>query len=214
MRLSQTRAQSMVDYLANRGIARSRLQAVGYGETRPIADNSTEIGRRLNRRIDAIIACATDIEGLTPAAARVTMAMEMEFDTNRADIRPEHREELRRVANFMRANPRVNATVEGHTSNQSGTAAQRHPGQRRAAQERLLAGRQRRDDQWGRWRDHGGNHHFFCRDLVLNCRQPMLHDAERQGPGPECFGHDGQHRHQRSCPVRRTSQFGEEHETS
>ena len=124
MRLSQTRAQSMVDYLANRGIARSRLQAVGYGETRPIADNSTEIGRRLNRRIDAIIACATDIEGLTPAAARVTMAMEMEFDTNRADIRPEHREELRRVANFMRANPRVNATVEGHTSNQSGTAAQ------------------------------------------------------------------------------------------
>jgi OOP family OmpA-OmpF porin len=124
MRLSQTRAQSMVDYLANRGIARSRLQAVGYGETRPIADNSTEIGRRLNRRINAIIACATDIEGLTPAAARVTMAMEMEFDTNRADIRPEHREELRKVANFMRANPRVNATVEGHTSNQSGTAAQ------------------------------------------------------------------------------------------
>jgi OOP family OmpA-OmpF porin len=124
MRLSQTRAQSMVDYLANQGIARSRLQAVGYGETRPIADNSTEIGRRLNRRINAIIACATDIEGLTPAAARVTMAMEMEFDTNRADIRPEHREELRRVANFMRANPRVNATVEGHTSNQSGTAAQ------------------------------------------------------------------------------------------
>jgi OOP family OmpA-OmpF porin len=124
MRLSQARAQSMVDYLASQGIARSRLQAVGYGETRPIADNSTEIGRRLNRRVNAIIACATDIEGLTPAAARVTMAMEMEFDTNRADIRPEHREELRKVASFMKANPRVTATVEGHTSNQSGTAAQ------------------------------------------------------------------------------------------
>jgi len=124
MRLSQSRAQSMVDYLASQGIARSRLQAVGYGETRPIADNRTEVGRRLNRRIDAIIACATDIEGLTPAAARVTMAMEMEFDTNQADIRPQYREELRKVANFMRANPRVTATVEGHTSNQSGTPEQ------------------------------------------------------------------------------------------
>jgi outer membrane protein OmpA-like peptidoglycan-associated protein len=52
------------------------------------------------------------------------MAMEMEFDTNRADIRPRDREELRRVANFLKANPRVTATVEGHTSNQQGTPAQ------------------------------------------------------------------------------------------
>ena len=124
MRLSQSRAQSMVDYLARRGVARSRLQAVGYGETRPIADNRTEVGRRLNRRINAIVACATDIEGLTPAPARITMAMEMEFDTNSADVRPQYREELRKVANFMKANPRVVATVEGHTSNQRGTAAQ------------------------------------------------------------------------------------------
>jgi OOP family OmpA-OmpF porin len=124
MRLSQDRATSMVNYIASRGIARSRLQAVGYGETRPIADNSTDIGRRLNRRINAIIACATDVEGIVPAAARVTMAMDMEFDLNRADIRPQYREELRTVANFMKANPRVTATVEGHTSNQQGTATQ------------------------------------------------------------------------------------------
>jgi OmpA-OmpF porin, OOP family len=114
----------VVNYLANHGIARSRLSAVGYGETRPIADNSTEVGRRLNRRIDAIIACATDIEGLEPAPARVTMAMEMEFDTNSAQLRPQYRDELRKVVNFMKANPRVTATVEGHTSNQQGTAAQ------------------------------------------------------------------------------------------
>jgi OOP family OmpA-OmpF porin len=124
MRLSQNRADSMVNYLASRGIARSRLQAVGYGETRPIADNSTQIGKRLNRRINAVIACATDIEGIPPIPARITMAMEMEFDTNRADVRPRDREELRRVANFMKANPRVTATVEGHTSNQQGTPAQ------------------------------------------------------------------------------------------
>jgi OmpA-OmpF porin, OOP family len=117
MQLSQRRAESVVSYLAGRGIARSRLKAVGYGETRPIADNGTEIGKRLNRRIDAIIACATDIEGLPPVPARVTMAMEMEFDANQADVRSQYREELRKVANFMKANPRVNATVEGHTSN-------------------------------------------------------------------------------------------------
>jgi OOP family OmpA-OmpF porin len=124
MRLSQRRAESVVNYLAGRGIARSRLQAVGYGETRPIADNSTEIGKRLNRRINAVVACATDLEGLTAIPARTTMAMEMEFDTNSASIRQKDREELRKVANFMKANPRVTATLEGHTSNQQGTPAQ------------------------------------------------------------------------------------------
>lgn len=120
LRLSQTRADSVVTYLANQGIARSRLQAVGYGETRPIADNSTPAGKRLNRRINAIIACATDIEGIVQIPARTTMAMEMEFDTNSASVRPQYRDELRKVANFMKANPKVIATVEGHTSNQQG----------------------------------------------------------------------------------------------
>jgi len=124
MLLSQRRAEGVVNYLASRGIARSRLQAVGYGETRPIADNSTQVGKRLNRRINAIIACATDIEGIVPAPARITMALEMEFDTDSASIRQQDREGLLKVANFLKANPRVTATVEGHTSNQQGTAAQ------------------------------------------------------------------------------------------
>ena len=125
MKLSEDRAKGVVTYLVDRGgIARSRLQAVGYGETRPIADNNTGVGRRLNRRINAIIACATDIEGIVPVADRVTMAMDMEFDINSADVRPQYREELRRVANFMKANPRVTASVEGHTSNQQGSREQ------------------------------------------------------------------------------------------
>jgi OOP family OmpA-OmpF porin len=123
MRLSQSRADSMVNYVASRGIARSRLQAVGYGETRPIADNQTQIGKRLNRRINAIIACATDIEGITPIPARIAMAMELEFDARSAAVRPQYREELRKVANFMKANPRVTATVEGHTGDLQATAA-------------------------------------------------------------------------------------------
>jgi OOP family OmpA-OmpF porin len=125
MKLSQTRADNVVTYLVGQGgIARSRLKAVGYGETRPLGDNKTDAGRRLNRRINAIIACATDIEGIAPNPARITMAMDMEFDSNSANVRPQYREELRKVANFMRANPRVTATVEGHSSNQQGTPAQ------------------------------------------------------------------------------------------
>jgi OOP family OmpA-OmpF porin len=134
MRLSQSRADNVVSYLQKRGIARSRLKAVGYGETRPIASNNTEIGKRLNRRIDAIIACATDIEGIVPAPTRVTMAMEMEFATNSADIRPQYREELRKVANFIKANRGVTATVEGHTSNLQGTQAQAQQLSQRRAQ--------------------------------------------------------------------------------
>ena len=124
MRLSQSRADNVVSYLEKRGIARSRLKAVGYGETRPIANNNTELGKRLNRRIDAVIACATDIAGIVPAPTRITMAMDMEFDTNSAAVRPEHRDELRRVADFIKTHPGVTATVEGHTSNQQGSHAQ------------------------------------------------------------------------------------------
>src|SRR5436190_19946382 len=125
MKLSERRAESVVTYLVDKGgIARSRLKSVGYGETRPIGDNKTEEGRRLNGRINAIIACATDIEGIEALPERITMAMEMEFDTDRAELRPQYRQELQKVVNFMKANPRVTASVEGHTSNQQGTAAQ------------------------------------------------------------------------------------------
>jgi OmpA-OmpF porin, OOP family len=116
--LSQRRADSVVDYLvATFDIARSRLKAVGYGDTRPIADNATQEGQRLNRRIGAVIACASDIEGLAVIPARITMAMEMEFDRDQTNVKPQYRAELAKVAKFLNANPAVTATVEGHTAN-------------------------------------------------------------------------------------------------
>lgn len=119
--LSTRRAESVVNYLVEtHQIARSRLSAVGYGETRPLADNDTEEGKRQNRRIGAVIACAKDVEGLTVVPARITMAMDMGFDLNKAEVRPEYREELRKVAAFLKANPTVTATVEGHTANLQG----------------------------------------------------------------------------------------------
>ncbi len=51
-RLSQQRAQSVVDYLIGKGIDSQRLRAVGYGESKPIADNNTDEGRERNRRVE------------------------------------------------------------------------------------------------------------------------------------------------------------------
>jgi outer membrane protein OmpA-like peptidoglycan-associated protein len=56
MRLSQERADAVRIYLvANQGLAASRATAVGYGEGRPVASDSTAEGRAQNRRIDVVI---------------------------------------------------------------------------------------------------------------------------------------------------------------
>ncbi len=50
--LSLRRAQSVMNYLIQRGIAASRMEARGYGEYQPVAPNTTREGRRQNRRIE------------------------------------------------------------------------------------------------------------------------------------------------------------------
>ncbi len=49
--LSQRRAASVKSYLVNKGVTTNRMSTNGYGETQPIADNSTPEGRALNRRV-------------------------------------------------------------------------------------------------------------------------------------------------------------------
>lgn len=55
MDLSQRRALSVSNYLASQGVSPGRLNAVGYGESRPIGDNNTTSGQSLNRRVEIII---------------------------------------------------------------------------------------------------------------------------------------------------------------
>lgn len=52
LKLSQRRAGSVKDYLSKKGVNPMTLQTIGYGESRPKADNKTEEGRRLNRRVE------------------------------------------------------------------------------------------------------------------------------------------------------------------
>lgn len=53
--LSEQRAGAVLQYLADRGIEKSKLKSVGYGLTKPIADNSTAEGRAKNRRVEIVI---------------------------------------------------------------------------------------------------------------------------------------------------------------
>jgi outer membrane protein OmpA-like peptidoglycan-associated protein len=50
--LSQRRANSVMRFLTSRGVEPSRLRAQGFGRSRPIADNRTEEGMALNRRVE------------------------------------------------------------------------------------------------------------------------------------------------------------------
>ncbi len=50
--LSERRAEAVRSHLVSRGVSASRLTAVGYGESQPIASNETAEGRALNRRVE------------------------------------------------------------------------------------------------------------------------------------------------------------------
>jgi outer membrane protein OmpA-like peptidoglycan-associated protein len=53
--LSQRRAESIRRWLLGVGIAPERLEARGYGETRPLAANDSAAGRALNRRVEFVV---------------------------------------------------------------------------------------------------------------------------------------------------------------
>jgi outer membrane protein OmpA-like peptidoglycan-associated protein len=50
--LSEQRAESCMNYLVSKGVSSSRISHLGFGETKPVADNRVEAGRSLNRRVE------------------------------------------------------------------------------------------------------------------------------------------------------------------
>jgi len=53
--LSQERANSVKQYLTDKGVEKSRLQAIGFGDEKPQADNNNEEGKAQNRRVEFIL---------------------------------------------------------------------------------------------------------------------------------------------------------------
>ncbi|QWV92170.1 outer membrane beta-barrel domain-containing protein [Geomonas oryzisoli] len=132
MDLSQRRAQAVVDVLTEQyGIERSRLAAKGYGFTRPIADNATDEGKQKNRRIEAIIDCAFDVQQVTPPE-RLCMSLVVDFDLGKAEIKPQYRDEIAKVADYMKRYTTTTAVIEGHTDNTGDQAHNMKLSQQRA----------------------------------------------------------------------------------
>lgn len=55
LKLSQKRAESVLQYLVGQGVAADKLTAKGYGEANPIASNETKEGRAKNRRVELVV---------------------------------------------------------------------------------------------------------------------------------------------------------------
>jgi len=55
LKLSSDRANAVKDYLLSKGIAQATVTAVGFGETKPVASNTTDDGKQLNRRVEFTI---------------------------------------------------------------------------------------------------------------------------------------------------------------
>ena len=76
MKLSQQRADNVMNFLVEQGIDANRLTAKGLGMSMPIADNSTKEGRQKNRRVDLVIQDKALQQGAEPAAAEPAPAAE------------------------------------------------------------------------------------------------------------------------------------------
>ena len=55
LELSSRRAEAVRDFLVEAGIAAGRLEAKGFGESRPLTSNDTDAGRALNRRTEFLV---------------------------------------------------------------------------------------------------------------------------------------------------------------
>ena len=92
--LSKRRAESVMQWLTEHGIAASRLTAQGHGPNRPIADNKTLYGRAKNRRVEFHIVepaamAEAAAEAKAQAAANPKVAADVEPEPSPSELAPE-----------------------------------------------------------------------------------------------------------------------------
>jgi len=133
IQLSRQRAESVVNTIVEKfGVDRSRLSAMGYGKSRPIASNTTDAGKQKNRRIEAVIDCAIDVKELTAPPERLCMSLNIEFATDSAEIDSRYNAEVNKLGEYMKKYPTTTAAIEGHTDNVGGAGQNMKLSQRRA----------------------------------------------------------------------------------
>jgi len=144
LKLSTNRANAVKEYLITHGISKDRVRAIGYGESRPIADNKTEEGQAKNRRIELNV---MDIKDLPPLPKvqkkevfeeikdipvvdkvkestvfscetefkRILSKDKIHFDYNKATIASNSYKLLDLLASVIKKCPNEIISIEGHT---------------------------------------------------------------------------------------------------
>ena len=106
--LSRRRSSSVERYLVEKGVEPKRLRAQGFGMLRPIADNSSEEGRQLNRRVEFHIEKAQAARNQKPAVNvtvqgnRIVTDQPLRFAQSGAELLPESLRLLEGVARLIR----------------------------------------------------------------------------------------------------------------
>lgn len=151
--LSQARAEAVLVALQGRRVDVSKMKAVGYGETRPIAENETDLGREANRRIEftpigmAVAAAPAQGGTGTPAPAqplpkgaeaclagvqKVLAKDKITFEPGSADIREEAKDVMDALATALKPCTGLPVEIAGHTDSQGTGRNNRTLSQQRA----------------------------------------------------------------------------------
>ncbi|HLB25770.1 MAG TPA: OmpA family protein, partial [Nitrospirota bacterium] len=113
--LGLRRAEAVKKYLVDEfGIPVGRLRTESFGKAHPLSTNLTEEGRAENRRAVRIF-CSESDEAVQPVKPKVCLGLKVEFETGRWDVRPQFRDEIRKVADYMKEHPGMTGTIEGYT---------------------------------------------------------------------------------------------------